>query len=116
MRNWMLLIIGAMFEVGWVMGLNKASSVLEWGLTIVAIACSFVLLIKATKVLPVATAYAVFVGLGTVGSVAVDTLVFSQPLPTLKLLFIITLLIGVVGLKMVTKEADTGSVSEHGMD
>ncbi|WP_307728790.1 DMT family transporter [Alkalicoccobacillus plakortidis] len=75
MRNWVLLIVAAVFEVCWVIGLNQASSVLEWGGTGVAIVVSFLLLLQATKELPVATAYAVFVGLGTVGSVAVDTLV-----------------------------------------
>ncbi|MDQ0207022.1 DMT family transporter [Alkalicoccobacillus murimartini] len=111
MRNWALLIVAAVFEVCWVIGLNQASTVLEWGGTGVAIVVSFILLLQATKQLPVATAYAVFVGLGTVGSVAVDTLVLGQALPAAKLVFIITLLIGVVGLKMVTKESDTEGVS-----
>ena len=115
-RNWVYVVIAAMFEVGWVIGLNAASSFWEWTGTVLAIGVSFMLLLKATERLPVATAYAVFVGLGTVGSVAVDTLAFNQSLPPAKLLFIFTLLVGVIGLKMVTKEVDTGGVRENGLD
>ncbi|TSB48639.1 multidrug efflux SMR transporter [Alkalicoccobacillus porphyridii] len=115
-KNWLYVVIGAMFEVGWVIGLNRAGTFWQWAVTVLAIVVSFLLLIQATKRLPVATAYAVFVGLGTVGSVAVDTLLFGQSLPPLKLLFIVTLLVGVIGLKMVTKEVDTGGVRENGLD
>ena len=75
--NWIKIVIAAMFEVGWVVGLTHASSVIEWILTAIAIVLSFYLLINASKSLPVGTAYAVFVGLGTTGVTIFDVLVFA---------------------------------------
>ncbi|ARK32835.1 DMT family transporter [Halalkalibacter krulwichiae] len=101
---WLLLVIAACFEVGWVVGLKYATTVPEWSGTIIAIAVSFYLLIWTGSRLSVGTAYAVFVGLGTAGTVLVDTFIFAAPLEPIALLFIVTLLIGVVGLKMTTEE------------
>ncbi|MDO1831557.1 SMR family transporter, partial [Escherichia coli] len=71
MKEWGLLIIAAVFEVGWVIGLKHSESFGEWALTVVAIVISFSLLIRSGRYLPVGTAYAVFVGLGTVGTVLI---------------------------------------------
>lgn len=104
MREWSLLVVAAVFEVMWVIGLKHASTLSEWGLTVVAITISFGLLIRSGKKLPVGTAYAVFVGLGTVGTVVTDALVFGQPLGWMQVLFIGLLLLGIIGLKQTTKE------------
>ncbi|KHF38140.1 DMT family transporter [Halalkalibacter okhensis] len=101
---WILLIIAAVFEVGWVVGLKYATSYATWGLTVVAIIVSFSLLIWTGRVLPVGTAYAVFVGLGTVGTVLVDHVIFAEPFRLAVLFFIGVLIIGVVGLKVSTTE------------
>lgn len=69
--KWGNVFIAAIFEVGWVMGLKYAHSLIEWGATIVCIIVSFYLLMKATSVLPVGTLYAVFTGLGTAGTVLI---------------------------------------------
>ena len=100
--NWLKIIIASVFEVGWVIGLTHASSVFEWILTIIAIFLSFYLLIEASKVLPVGTSYAVFVGLGTTGVTLFDFLFFGQPFNLGKIILIITLLLGVISLKLVT--------------
>ncbi|WP_156314925.1 DMT family transporter [Halalkalibacter wakoensis] len=101
---WMFVIVAAVFEVGWVVGLKYASSLFTWGLTGISIFISFSLLISAGKTLPVGTAYAVFVGLGTVGTVMVDHIMFAEPFSWPVLFFIILLLIGVIGLKVSTPE------------
>ena len=62
------------FEVIWVIGLKHANTFLTWTGTIIAIIISFYLLIMAGKKLPVGTAYAVFVGLGTAGTVISEIL------------------------------------------
>lgn len=62
-KTWMSVVIAALFEVGWVIGLKHASGLLEWGFTLVAIIISFSLMIAASRTLPVGTVYAVFVGL-----------------------------------------------------
>ncbi|MFC4355430.1 DMT family transporter [Chryseomicrobium palamuruense] len=106
MKEWGLLIVAAIFEVGWVIGLKHASSVVEWGWTVVAILISFGLLIRSGKYLPVGTAYAVFVGLGTVGTVIMDTVLFGQPLGWAQVVLIGLLLAGIIGLKQTTKGAE----------
>lgn len=99
---WILVIIAALFEIGWATGLKYANDATTWTLTIIAIIISFSLLIKAATTLPTSTVYAVFVGLGTVGTVAVDILFFGVALNIGVILFVALLLTGVLGLKMVT--------------
>ncbi len=64
-RNWLYVILGGVVEVLWVSGLKHSTNLLEWILTIAAIAVSFYLIIDASNHLPVGTVYAVFTGLGT---------------------------------------------------
>ncbi|MCY1117070.1 multidrug efflux SMR transporter [Bacillus safensis] len=101
--KWGNVFIAAIFEVGWVMGLKYADSLLEWAATIVCIVVSFYLLLKATTILPVGTLYAVFTGLGTAGTVIVG-MVLGEPVQLVKLLLIMVLLSGVLGLKLTTGE------------
>ncbi|MCP8969407.1 DMT family transporter [Ectobacillus ponti] len=103
-REWAKVFFAAFFEVGWVVGLKHADTIWEWTGTAIAIAVSFYMLIMAGKRLPVGTVYAVFVGLGTAGTVLAEIVLFQEPMKLIKLLLIGILLIGVVGLKLVTKE------------
>jgi paired small multidrug resistance pump len=102
--QWMKVFFAAFFEVFWVIGLKHADSVWEWAGTVVSIAISFYALIAAGDKLPVGTVYAVFVGLGTAGTVISEILLFGEPFDTAKILLIGVLLIGVIGLKLVTKD------------
>lgn len=61
-------------------------------------------MIMAGKKLPVGTVYAVFVGMGTVGTVLSDVIFFREPFNLAKIMFILLLLVGVIGLKLVTKD------------
>lgn len=107
--DWLKVIIAAVFEVVWVIGLKHASSVGEWAFTVVAIIISFYVMINAGKKLPVGTVYAVFVGLGTAGTVLSELVLFEEPFKIEKLLLISVLLIGVIGLKIVSgNESDKG--------
>lgn len=103
-RSWLFVIIAAVFEVGWVIGLKHAAGWLEWGGTIIAIAVSFTLMISASRTLPVGTVYAVFVGLGTAGTVMAEIVLFGAQAELGKLAMIGLLLIGVIGLKLVSRE------------
>lgn len=100
--NWTKVIIAALFEVAWVIGLKHAHGFMEWTGTILAIAISFYYMIKASQYLPVGTVYAVFVGLGTTGTVLMDIFFFGEPFKASKILLIAILLAGVVGLKIVS--------------
>lgn len=105
-RSWIEIIIAAFFEVGWVVGLKHSENWLHWLGTMIAIIVSFYLLIKATQKLPVGTAYAVFVGLGTTGTVLLDAILFKESLFPLKFIFVALLLVGVIGLKMLTDQKE----------
>lgn len=103
--NWLKVILAAVFEVVWVIGLKHADNFLEWTITVIAIIISFTVMIMAGRKLPVGTVYAVFVGLGTAGTVLSDILLFDEPLKIEKLILVGILLAGVIGLKLVTPDA-----------
>ncbi|GIQ71513.1 QacE family quaternary ammonium compound efflux SMR transporter [Xylanibacillus composti] len=110
-RTWISVIIAALFEVCWVIGLKHASHLWEWAGTAVAIVISFYLMIRASRYLPVGTVYAVFVGLGTAGTVVADILLFDAQAHLLKLVLIALLLIGVIGLKLLSEDKEEVSRS-----
>lgn len=102
--QWISVLIAAVFEVCWVVGLKHASGFWEWTGTVIAIIISFYLLIEAARKLPVGTVYAVFTGMGTTGTVLAGIVFFDEPVKIAKLLLIVVLLAGVIGLKTVTGE------------
>ncbi|MCJ8007245.1 DMT family transporter [Lederbergia wuyishanensis] len=102
--NWIKVFVAAFFEVFWVIGLKHANDFWTWTGTVISIIISFYLMIMAGRKLPVGTVYAVFVGLGTTGTVISEIIFFDEPFKLSKILLILLLLIGVIGLKIVTKE------------
>ncbi|TYP71941.1 DMT family transporter [Paenibacillus methanolicus] len=111
-RSWMFIIIGALFEVMWVIGFKHADNALAWTGTVAAVIISFYLIIVASTKLPVGTVYAVFTGLGTAGTVLAEMMLFDEPVKMVKLLLIALLLAGVLGLKLVGGASKTKEVSE----
>ncbi|WP_025334473.1 DMT family transporter [Paenibacillus sabinae] len=105
-KTWITVIVAAIFEVAWVIGMKHADNFLEWIGTVIAIYISFYLMIKAARSLAVGTVYAVFVGLGTTGTVVADILLFDADLSVTKIVLIGLLLIGVIGLKMLSKKKE----------
>ena len=99
---WFLVVVAAVFEVGWATGLKYANDVTTWSLTVVAIVVSFGLLIYTASKLPTSTVYAVFVGMGTVGTVLIDFIFFELNFQFGILFFILLLLAGILGLKTET--------------
>lgn len=102
--NWIKVFMGAFFEVFWVIGLKHADGFWTWAGTAISIIISFYLMIMAGRKLPVGTVYAVFVGLGTAGTVICEIIFFEEPFKMSKILLILLLLTGVIGLKLVTKD------------
>lgn len=106
--NWILLILGGLFEVGFTFCLGKAKEnvgsvpYMWYGGFIACLFVSMYLLIKATQTLPLGTAYAVWTGIGAVGTVLVGIFVFKEPATFLRLLFIATLIGSILGLKAVS--------------
>ncbi|WP_299798039.1 multidrug efflux SMR transporter [uncultured Maribacter sp.] len=106
--NWALLIIAGLFEVAFAFCLGKAkettgNEMYLWYVGfLVALAISMILLVKATQTLPIGTAYAVWTGIGAVGTVLVGIFVFQEPATFLRILFITTLIGSIIGLKVVS--------------
>jgi len=106
--NWILLIIAGLFEVGFASCLGKAkestgNEAYAWYAGfLLCLAVSMGLLVKATQTLPIGTAYAVWTGIGAVGTVLVGILVFKEPASFWRVFFITTLIASIVGLKFVS--------------
>ena len=105
-KYWVLVLLAGLIEIIWAMGLKYASAAWMWAGVIALIVLSFYVLIIATEKLPVATVYAVFTGIGTAGTVIVETLLFDEPFSLSKVCFIALLLVGVIGLKLISKEPE----------
>ncbi|MDL4842314.1 DMT family transporter [Aquibacillus rhizosphaerae] len=103
-KYWFYVLLAATFEVFWVAGLKHSESTIEWAMTIIAIIATFFLLPITAKYLPIGTVYAVFAGLGTVGTVLVEMIIYGEAFHLVKIILIGTLLIGVIGLKVVSSE------------
>ncbi|MEO7530212.1 MAG: multidrug efflux SMR transporter [Sediminibacterium sp.] len=105
--NWILLIIAGLFEVGFTTCLGKAkitsgtTSYLWVAGFFISLSLSMYLLFRATQTLPMGTAYAVWTGIGAVGTVIIGMLFFKEPADFWRLFFIATLIASIVGLKMV---------------
>jgi len=106
--NWILLIIAGLFEVGFALCLGKAKetsgagSYFWYGGFIVCLSLSMILLVKATETLPIGTTYAVWTGIGAVGTVLAGIFFFNEPAGFWRIFFIFTLIASIVGLKAVT--------------
>ena len=106
--NWVLVIIAGLFEVAFAFCLGKANETTGKEMYVwytgflIALLISMSLLIKATQTLPIGTAYAVWTGIGAVGTVLVGILIFKEPATFLRLFFITTLIGSIVGLKVVS--------------
>lgn len=105
-RNWIYIILAGIIEILWAIGLKYSNSFMDWILVGSLICLSFFLLSQAIKKVPVATAYAVFTGIGTAGTVLVGMFYFNETFSWSKIFFIIILLTGILGLKLVTAESD----------
>lgn len=104
--NWILLFIAGLLEVGWAIGLKYSEGFTRlWPsvLTIIAMGFSFFLLAYAMRSLPVGTAYAVWTGIGAVGTVFLGIILFGESASPARMLCVGLIIAGIVGLKFVTK-------------
>lgn len=106
--NWILLVIAGLCEVGFASCLGKAKeasgneTVMWYVGFIVFLFISMGLLIKATQTLPIGTAYAVWTGIGAVGTVLMGIIIFKEPVTFWRVFFIFTLISSIIGLKAVS--------------
>lgn len=105
--NWIILIIAGLFEMSFTfcLGKMKGCSGMDlylWGTGfVVATFLSMYLLTVAVKTIPIGTAYPVWTGIGAVGTVVLGIIFFQEPVTFWRIFFITTLIISIVGLKMV---------------
>lgn len=101
---WVLLFVAGLFEVGWAIGLKYTEGftrLVPSVLTIASMAVSMLLLGLALRTLPVGTAYAVWTGIGTVGTALLGIYLFGEPATALRLACIGLIVAGIFGLKLV---------------
>jgi quaternary ammonium compound-resistance protein SugE len=102
--SWFILLIAGLLEVGWAIGLKYTqgfTKLVPTILTLAAMAASLGLLGLALRTLPVGTAYAVWTGIGTIGTAALGIALFGEPATLARLACIGLILAGIVGLKVV---------------
>lgn len=103
--NWTILLVAGLFEVGWAVGLKYTEGFTRlWPTvgTVVAMVLSVGLLGLAMRTLPVGTAYAVWVGVGAVGTAAVGMVWLAEPATLGRLASLALIVAGVIGLKLAT--------------
>lgn len=104
---WFYVFIAGLLEVGWAMGLKYSEGFtkpLPAVITVILMIASFAFLGLALRQLPLGTAYAVWTGIGAVGTVLLGILVFKEPATFWRLFFITTLIASIIGLKLVSAE------------
>ena len=103
MSGWLALLGAGLLEIAWAVGLKWSDGLTRfWPTagTLLAIIASFVLMAVALKSLPFGTAYAVWTGIGAVGSIIVGMLIFSEPTDPVRIICLTLIVAGMVGLKL----------------
>ena len=100
---WVILFVAGLFEIGWAVGLKYTEGFTRLWPTVgtaVALIVSMVLLGVAVRTLPLGTAYAVWTGIGTVGTAVLGIVLFREPATAMRLICIGLILAGIIGLKL----------------
>lgn len=103
--KWLILVIAGLLEVWWAVGLKYSqgfTKLVPSIFTIFGMVASFYFLSLALKDLPLGTAYAVWTGIGTIGTVLLGILLFKEPIDMIRLTCIGFIVIGIIGLKLVS--------------
>lgn len=104
--KWLTLVIAGAFEVWWAVGLKYSEGFTKLFpslLTVIGMIASFYFLSLALKELPLGTAYAIWTGIGTIGTVILGIALFKEPIDPIRLVCIGFIVIGIIGLKLVSQ-------------
>ena len=104
--SWIYLFIAGLFEIGWAIGLKYTEGFTKlWPsiITIIGMILSFYFLSTAVKTIPIGTAYAVWTGIGAVGTAILGILLFGESKEVVRIFFILLIVIGIIGLKIFSK-------------
>ena len=108
--NWVVLFIAGIFEIGWAVGLKYSEGFTRLTptlFTIISLILSMVLLGISLRTLPLGTAYAVWTGIGTIGTAVLGMVLFREPASVLRLVCIGFIVMGIIGLKLATPGSAT---------
>ena len=103
MSAWAALVAAGLLEIGWALGLKYSDGLTRpWptAATAIAILLSFALMALALRSLPFGTAYAVWTGIGAVGTILVGMLLYSEPTDPIRILCLALIVVGMIGLKL----------------
>jgi quaternary ammonium compound-resistance protein SugE len=103
--QWIYLVIAGFFEVGWAIGLKYSqgfTKIFPSILTVIGMVASFYFLSLSLKSLPLGNAYAIWTGIGTVGTVILGVILFKEPFNVMRIICIVFIVLGIVGLKLIT--------------
>ena len=104
--SWIYLFIAGLFEIGWAVGLKYTNGFTKlWPsvITIIGMILSFYFLSNAVKTIPIGTAYAVWTGIGAVGTAIIGIILFGESKEFIRLFFILLIVVGIIGLKIFSK-------------
>jgi quaternary ammonium compound-resistance protein SugE len=102
---WLILVLAGLFEVGWAVGLKYTDGFTRlWPTvgTVLSMVASLWLLGLAMRTLPLGTAYAVWVGVGAVGTVVLGIVLLGEPMNAGRVVSVVLIIAGIVGLKLAT--------------
>lgn len=105
--EWFYLVIAGVFEVGWAIGLKYSqgfTKTLPNLLTIMGMVASFYFLSLSLKSLPIGTAYAIWTGIGTIGTLLLGVILFKEPISIMRIVCIVFIVSGIIGLKLISIE------------
>ena len=101
--HWIYLLIAGLFEISWAVGLKFShgfTQIIPSVLTVLGMIASFYFLALALKNLPLGTAYAIWTGIGTIGTVVFGIILFKEPVSAIRLYCIALIVSGITGLKL----------------
>ncbi len=105
---WFILFIAGLFEVVWAVGIKYTDGWTRlWPavFTVLAMLASFYLLSLALKHIPMGTAYAIWTGIGTIGTVVYGIIYFKEPADLLRIICILLIVSGIAGLRILSRQA-----------
>ncbi len=103
--EWIILLVAGLFEISWAIGLKFShgfTQVIPTIITIVCMIASFYFLALALKSLPLGTAYAIWTGIGTLGTVILGIILFKEPFTMMRMLCFALIVSGITGLKLLS--------------
>jgi quaternary ammonium compound-resistance protein SugE len=107
--HWLILFIAGLFEIAWAIGLKYTNGFSKLWPSVFTVACMIIsmgLLAYSVKHLPVGTAYAIWTGIGAVGTAILGMILFNESRELMRIFFIFLIVVGIVGLKVFSVQAN----------